>query len=183
MLMDYCRTEALLAQEQVYHGTGNEFTEGAQCTYIFCTRACTDVNWCDAARVSINILPDVALLEIFDFYIGGKDQYYDEEEQKIHTWLTLVHVCRKWRSIAFGSARRLGIRIWYKADLPLEEQLDIWPPLPIAIWADSGRSHYDDNNIIAALEHNYRICRIDLWDISCSEMENVWRPCIGHSRP
>ena len=80
----------------------------------------------------------------------------------------------------FGSARRLGIRIWYKADLPLEEQLDIWPPLPnvpIAIWADSGRSHYDDNNIISALEHNSRICRIELSDISCSEtcseMESV----------
>ena len=140
---------------------------------FFCTRACTDANWCDVARVSINILPDVALLEIFDFYIGGKDQYFDAEEQKIHTWLTLVHVCRKWRRIAFGSARRLGIRIWYKADLPLEEQLDIWPPLPIAIWADSGRSHYDDNNIIAALEHNYRVSRIELWDISCLEMENV----------
>ena len=57
--------------------------------------------------------------------------------------------------------------------MPLEEQLDVWPHLPIAIWADSGRSHYDDNNIVAALEHNFRICRIDLWDISCSEMENV----------
>jgi hypothetical protein len=29
---------------------------------------CTDVDWCDVARVTIDVLPDLALIEIFDFY-------------------------------------------------------------------------------------------------------------------
>ena len=125
--------------------------------------------------MSINILPDVALLEIFDFYVGGKGQKLDVDEQKVHAWLTLVHVCRKWRDIVFGSPRRLGIRLWYKADLPLAKLLNMWPPLPIDISADILKGYYRIDDIIAALnsEHNDRISRIDLWDIPWSEMENV----------
>jgi hypothetical protein len=140
--------------------------------------------------VSINILPDVALLEIFDFFVGGKEQKLVEDEQKIHTWLTLVHVCRKWRDLVFGSPRRLGIRLWYKADLPLEKLLNMWPPLPIDIWADTLKGYYHNDDIIAALnsEHNDRISRIDLWDISslgsrCSVIiSDIKSECEKHSR-
>jgi hypothetical protein len=125
--------------------------------------------------VSINILPDVALLEIFDFYLGGKEQKLAGDERKVDKWLPLVHVCTKWRDLVFGSTRRLGIRLWYKANLPLEEMLSMWPPLPIDIWVDTGKCYYEDTNIIAALdsEHNDRISRINLWDILWSEMEDV----------
>ena len=53
----------------------------------------------DVARVTIDMLPDVALLEIFDFY---------EDEIRIEAWHTLVQVCRKWRNLVFGSPRRLN---------------------------------------------------------------------------
>ena len=125
--------------------------------------------------MSINILPDVALLEIFDFYLGGKEHKLGGDERMVHTWLPLVHVCTKWRDLVFGSTRRLGIRLWYKAKFPLEEMLSMWPPLSINIWADTRKCSYDETNIIAALdsEHNDRISRINLWDILWSEMENI----------
>ena len=92
----------------------------------------------------------------------------------MHAWRTLVHVCRKWRSLAFGSPRRLGLRLCYKARTPLKKTLDVWPPLPIVIWVESPRIWgVNKNNVIAALKHNNRICRIDLWDFPSSQLEKV----------
>ena len=133
------------------------------------------VDWCDAARVTIDIIPDVALLEIFDFCVNEEEQNLHEDESQILAWRTLVHVCRKWRNIVFGSPRRLGIRLCYKAILPLKETLGIWPPLPIAIWANTRKCWYDDNHIIAAFnsEHKDRICGIELWDFPSWQLEKV----------
>ena len=133
------------------------------------------VDWCDAARVTIDLIPDVALLEIFDFYVDEEEQNLHEDESQVLAWRTLVHVCRKWRNIVFGSPRRLGIKLCYKAILPLKETLDIWPPLPIAIWANARKCWYDDNHIIAALdsEHIDRICGIELWDFPSWQLEKV----------
>jgi hypothetical protein len=40
------------------------------------------------------MLPDIALLEIFDLY------NYDADS--LEEWYTLVHVCRNWRIIVWG---------------------------------------------------------------------------------
>ena len=79
------------------------------------------------------------------------------------SWKTLVHVCRKWRNIAFGSPRRLDLRLFCKAGTPVRDTLDVWPPLPIAI-RSSGHRRWGMDNIIAALEHNDRISVIDFMD-------------------
>jgi hypothetical protein len=105
--------------------------------------------------VTIDILPDEALLTIFDFYV-------DEEE--INAWHTLVHVCQKWRNVVFGSPRRLNLRILYKPGTQAREMLDIWPPLPIAVWYKGYKTRGVDD-ILATLERNDRICRLDLLDI------------------
>ena len=98
------------------------------------------------------MLPDVALLEIFSFY-----------SEEIDAWHTLVHVCRYWRNLVFGSPRRLGLRLWYKAKTPVKEMLDIWPPVPISIWIESHQwQGVKDDNIIAAFENNDRVREIDL---------------------
>ena len=141
------------------------------CTY-FAQGIAPTVDWRNAARVSIIILPDIALLEIFDFYLGR----IREEEEKLDAWLKLAHVCQKWRYLVFGSPLRLGVRLWYKDYRPLEGQLDIWPSLPIAVWTDteaSKGSDYDVNNIIAAFdsEYNNRICTIGLWNFPGWQME------------
>ena len=109
------------------------------------------------------MLPDVALLEIFDFYV---------DEERIEAWHTLVHVCRKWRNVVFGSPRRLNLRLYCTARTPVRETLDVWPLLPIVIWV-YGHETWGVDNIIAALEHNDRICELDLFDIPSSQLEKV----------
>ena len=112
------------------------------------------------------MLPDVALLEIFDFYA--------KEAGQIQKWHRLVHVCQKWRNIVFGSPRRLCLRLCCRARTPVRETLDFWPRLPIVI-------RHDDypilgvDSIIAALEHYDRVCEIRLGSghIPSSQWEKV----------
>jgi hypothetical protein len=122
------------------------------------------VDWCDIAHVTIDMIPDVALLRIFDFYL-------DEGWR----WYTLVHVCQKWRNVVFGSPRRLNLRLRCTAGTQVRETLEVWPPLPIAIRA-FGYETWGVDNIIAALGHNNRICKLDLFTfpiISSSQLEMV----------
>jgi hypothetical protein len=102
------------------------------------------------------VLPEDALLEIFDFYL---------DETQIEAWQTLVHVCQKWRNIVLGSPRRLNLRLDCTARTPVRKMLDIWPPLPIVIRASgnevSGVVEGVDN-IIAAFNHNDRISAINI---------------------
>jgi hypothetical protein len=115
--------------------------------------------------MTIDLLPDVALLEIFDAYIHEEDAF---RRDRIEAWQTLVHVCRKWRNVVFGSPRRLNLRLHCKASTPVREMLDIWPPLPIIIVVYNA-DEWDKGNIISAFEHNDRICQLLLFDISRSE--------------
>jgi hypothetical protein len=82
-----------------------------------------------------------------------------------------VHVCRKWRNVVFGSPRRLDLRLYCNAKTPVRKMLDVWPPLPIVIVHIPGK--WSDDSIIAALEHNNRICELVLWHISNSLFEKV----------
>ena len=120
------------------------------------------VEWCNVARVTIDLLPDLALLEIFDFYV-------DETGLQ---WHALVHVCRKWRKVVFGSPRRLGLKLRCKAGTPVRETLDAWPPLPIIIELGYCGS-YGVDSITAALEHNDRIYQLDFFDFLNSKFEKV----------
>ena len=111
---------------------------------------------CVLARVTVDMLPDVALLEIFDFYVS-------DTKARIEAWHTLVHVCRKWRNVVFGSPRRLNLRLYCGPRTPVREMLDVWPSLPIVVEAFDCKIEIEDmDNIIAALEHNERIYRLDL---------------------
>jgi hypothetical protein len=113
-------------------------------------------------RVTIAMLPDVALLEIFDFYVHG---IWDGHM----AWYKLVHVCQKWRNVVFGSPVRLDLRLYCTDSTPVVKMLDVWPPLPIVINV-SFRSRNplpDTDNIISALKHNLnslndRICQLEL---------------------
>ncbi|KAF8502647.1 hypothetical protein F5888DRAFT_1109764 [Russula emetica] len=118
------------------------------------------------------MLPDDVLLDIFDFYVD-EDMGEDFEPQRIQGWITLAHVCRRWRSVVFQSPRRLNLRLLCTPKTPARD-LDIWPPFPLII--SSG--NFDDelpemDNIIAALEHNSRVCQIDLDGLFSSELESV----------
>ena len=115
----------------------------------------------------IDMVPDVALLEIFDFYVDD-----DDDDADLEDWHTLVHVCRKWRNVVFGSPRRLNLRLYCTARTPVKETIDAWPLLPIIVWGD-GHKRWGVDNIIAALEHNDRIHELYLLRFTSSQMEKV----------
>jgi hypothetical protein len=122
------------------------------------------VDWCDVARATIDMLPDVALLKMFDFYVNRM--------WTIDRWQTLVHVCRKWRDVVFGSPHRLDLRLLCTARTPVKETLYIWPVLPIVISVYDYKMG-DADNIIAAVEHNDRICELHLIKFPTSQLEKV----------
>jgi hypothetical protein len=51
--------------------------------------------------------------------------------------------------------------------------LEIWPQLPVVIKADQDQGNWDVDNIVAALEHNDRICDMGLHGIPRSQFEGV----------
>src|SRR6267154_146234 len=118
------------------------------------------------------MLPDDVLLKISDFYV-------DEEEASLHVlrfqtvqkWITLSHVCRRWRSVVFQSPRRLNLRLVCRPTTPARDTLDIWPPLPLIIYNLYNKPGEVDN-ILAALERNDRVCRIIL-SLASLEFEYV----------
>ena len=112
---------------------------------------------CDIDQMTINTLPDDALLEIFFHCL--------DNTVNVDRWHTLVHVCRRWRAIVFASPRRLDLQICCTDKTPVREMPNIWPTLPIVI---SGRGDLveDVDNIIAALGHHDRICKITLRGVS-----------------
>ena len=80
------------------------------------------------------MLHDDVLLMIFDFYvIDGPHQRENPEKQRIEQWITLAHVCRRWRTVIFQSSRRLNLRLLCGPNTPVRDTLDNWPPLPLII--------------------------------------------------
>jgi hypothetical protein len=103
------------------------------------------------------MLPDDDLL-IFDFYIinvtvkNGCGVW----ESIMAMWQTLVHVCRRWRTVVFGSPRRLRLQLVCTTKTSVRDTLDVWPALPLVI---------DDFNcqregLVALLEHSELVRRI-----------------------
>jgi hypothetical protein len=118
--------------------------------------------------VTIDILPDYVLLEIFNHYVGEA-----EEVREVEAWQTLVHVCQNWRSLVFGSPSRLNLRLRCSARTPVREKLVLWPPLPIIIRATFFHETCSNDNIIAALEHKVRIREITLLNVHIPLLETV----------
>ena len=138
-------------------GLGRNIPKDADVRTSLAQWSARSVDLCDVARVTINMLPDVALLEIFHFYV--------DEARCTEDWYALVHVCQKWRNVVFGSPRRLNLRLWCARWTPVRKTLDAWPLLPIEVF-DEEIEGLEVDNIIAALEHNDRICNLDFHSLS-----------------
>ena len=126
--------------------------------------------------VSINILPNEVLLEIFEFYLSEEyEASLDNENNELdpckkkgtEAWQSLVHVCQRWRSIVFGSARGLELQLVCTPKTPARDKLDIWPSWPLCIRSHSLCRTESMDNIIAGLERSDRVCEIELFDIGC----------------
>ena len=116
--------------------------------------------------ISIDTLSDDVLLDIFDFCVDK----FRFTKPEIEGWQSLVHVCRRWRSVVFGSPRRLDLHLVFTDKTHVREMLDVWPPLPVVIRSSLTK---DVDNIVAALEHRDRVGRIHLFDVNNSPWEKV----------
>ncbi|KAF8502626.1 hypothetical protein F5888DRAFT_1109167 [Russula emetica] len=135
---------------------------------------------CQGQLIIFDMLPDDVLLEIFDLFLGEDwGKYYKYLElQRLKEWTTLAHVCRRWRSVVFQSPLRLNLRLLCTRKTLARDTLHIWPPLPLIIHDidpifDDEFEPSSVDNIIAALEHNDRVCQIRLDFYSSSQLEYV----------
>jgi hypothetical protein len=120
---------------------------------------------CDVGQVmSIDMLPDDVLLDIFDFFA---EKYYFSKEG-LELWQTLVHVCRRWRSLVLGSPRRLNLRLFCSDETPARGTLDVWPALPLFIVGGGMAESVD--NFLAVLELSDRVCYIRLMGLKSSDL-------------
>ena len=117
----------------------------------------------------IDVLSDNVLLDIFDF-CANED--IGLTKKGIEAWQTLVHVCRRWRSVVFGSTHRLDLRLFFTAKTPARDTLDVWPALPLLIQCRGNYTTETVDNIIAVLECSDRVSQIDMI-IPGSYLENV----------
>ena len=117
--------------------------------------------------VTIDMLHDDVLLEIFDFY-----RKLASWNDGMWNWQELLHVCRRWRYIILASSRRLDLQIECDRSTPTWDLLDVWPPFPISLscypWRGEGTR--GNHNIFAALKRRNRISQIDFSDITCMEV-------------
>ena len=117
--------------------------------------------------MTIDMLPDDILLEVFDAYVN--------EARCEDAWHKLVHVCQRWRCIIFASPRRLHLALLCTDNRSVKKMLDTWPALPIVIAADM-RSYLPRpgaTGIITALEHHSRVVGIRISGIPRSLLEKI----------
>ena len=106
-----------------------EFSQ-SRSKYVLSTTYCTPTgtDWCGVGQLTIDLIPDVALIEIFDFYMDEAQHRLDYGLFRFNlnkeAWIVLAHVCRKWRDIVFGSPYRLNVRLFFKARRSVRAMLD-----------------------------------------------------------
>ena len=109
-------------------------------------------------QVTIGILPDDVLLKLFKLFVDAKELYQTESDTA-DVRHTLVHVCQRWRYLAFSPPRHLDLQLLCKIPWrSVNEMLDIWPQLPIYIYA-MGYLVIEKESI-AALRLNHRVSGI-----------------------
>jgi hypothetical protein len=153
ILIDYRSEGSLMAENHACGRTGKELTSRRRRKVI-----------------SIDMLPDEVLLAVFDFCA---DEYQFAKYRK-EEWQSLVHVCRRWRSVVFGSPRRLKLQLVCTARTPVSDTLDVWPALPLFILCDNDEYRTPSiDNMIAALKRNDRICNITLLGVPSPHLESI----------
>ena len=121
------------------------------------------------------MLADDVLLVIFEF-CADEDSF---TKKAIEAWQSLVHVCRRWRILVFGSPRRLQLQLVCTPGTPTRDTLDIWPCLPLSIQCDNAYPTDNDyptesvENIITGFECSDRVCLVDLRNFPSSHLERV----------
>jgi hypothetical protein len=125
-------------------------------------------------RVTFDMLPDDVLLDTFDFYRMDSSLYP-------WMWVTLAHVCPRWRQIIFASPRRLDLQFLCRPRTRVRELLDFLPPaIPIMISNSFGSltphstlSLEDESQVIAAIGQRDRVWWIHLQELPSALLEKL----------
>jgi len=125
-------------------------------------------------HVTFDMLPDDVLLDIFDFYRMDSTFYP-------WMWVTLAHVCSRWRQVIFASPRRLDLQFLCTPQTRVRELLDFLPPaMPIMISNSFNSptphptlSFEDGNQVVAAIEQRDRVWWIHLQDLPSALLEKL----------
>ena len=123
--------------------------------------------------MTISILPENVLLEIFVFY--RSDNWHGYPFRVGWEWHLLVHVCRSWRQIIFASPRYLDLRILCTPRTTVRKVLGIWPDFPIAMdsrYRSESISPDSQDNVIAVLEQPDRLRFLGL-DVESWQFRNI----------
>ena len=117
------------------------------------------------------MLPDDVLLEIFDFYVVR----ISRRRADVESWQLLVHVCRRWRCLVFGSPRRLNLQLFCTPETRIRDTLDVWPALPLVLYhgAYMALSSPGMVNVLAALEQSNRVSEVTFTLSFGSQLEEV----------
>ena len=99
---------------------------------------------------------------------------YRGAKREIEAWQTLVHVCRRWRYVVFGSPHRLNLKLCCKPETPARDTLDVWPALPLLVTSKFRQIGAPDNTITALGQSN-RVCQVDL-HIKGWQLEEILAP-------
>ena len=94
-----------------------------------------------------------------------------DTKRKVHSWQSLVHVCRWWRGLVFASPRRMNLQLFCIPGRFARKSLDVWPALPLLISGYVFEGSVD--NVITELKHSDRICQIIL-DFYTPKIEKLW---------
>ena len=117
---------------------------------------------------SIDSLPDDALLAIFKHLVRSSLL----RDLRSRAWRSLVRVCRRWRSLVFGSPGHLDLRIVCTTRTPVRDALDIWPSIPLTVVYESYPVGSVDNTI-AGLERTDRVREVYLFGEASPDSEMV----------
>ncbi|KAI0270303.1 hypothetical protein BGY98DRAFT_264291 [Russula aff. rugulosa BPL654] len=139
-------------------------------------------------RRTIDVLPDEVLLAIFDFYVVPYqdvdlfDAVVGEQDavKRIESWQSLVHVCRRWRGLVFGSPRRLNLQLYYDSERSATKTLDVWPPC-----LSSFRDMFPKRRwIVSSLNSSTAIAFVKSVSAATQlrKLTNFGRQCRCHSR-
>ena len=100
---------------------------------------------------------------MFDLYMNTYPLYGGKPG--IEGWQSLVHVCRRWRSLVLRSPRLLNLQLYCTPKTPAMDTLDIWPPLPLIVAGNMALSSGTDN-VTATLGQSNRVCQVSLWGLA-----------------
>jgi len=119
------------------------------------------------AQATIDSLPDNVFLEVFDFYRANTSTFVRVHYGVLSPcqwWKKLTQVCRRWRSVIFGSPRRLDLQIVCTHKTPTRTSLYIWPSFRIWLFCSPYTvCEKGQDNLIATVERRDPISKINIY--------------------